>query len=412
MESNLISIPDKNRAERDHAAAVRNGFADSRTVYAIGTTVNDIGIANARKFRNDFDSLPGAFEVADQGIAMVQAEDRQFVEGNAPDFRMDNMTGEMRHLDGRPSALHTGRPIGYMTERAFELACRSVVPGGGSSYLIHCPVDVRAWNLNHWLERAYLAKRGTPKEMNLWTRVRDGNREIFSVFGSRYVPFDGAKILSAAMDKIPAGSKGLLKYDGSIGQFDMVLHSDVQATNYVAGEYFKCGIRLKWADDGSGSVRAEVFALRNLCRNLIILANSKQALLRRRHMGTEEAIRADLQNALDVANEKIAHFANVWDSANKERILEKYDMSDPGQVFRGLVGNGVIKMPGYDLADAVQILLDAYAYEPSETRAGIINAITRAAHTADFANPWAGEALEETAGELLYVKNWNVHYEE
>ncbi len=403
METEMISIPDRNRAEADHAAAVRNGFADSKTVYAIGTTVNETGVANARKFRNDFDALPGAFEVADQGIAAVRAEDRRFVEGNAPDYRMDNVTGQIHH---------NGVPIGYMTERAFELACRSVVPGGGSSYLIHCPVDVRAWNLNHWLERAYLAKRGTPKEMNLWTRTRDGNREIFSTFGSRYVPFDGDKILSATLDKIPAGAKGLLKYDGAIGQFDMVLHSDVQATNYVAGEYFKVGIRLKWADDGSGSVRAEVFALRNLCRNLIILSNSKQRLLTRRHMGTEEAIRTDLQNALDVAGEKIAHFANVWDSANKERILEKYDMTDPGQVFRGLVGNGVIKMPGYDLDQAVQCLLDAYAYEPSETRAGIVNAITRAAHTADFANPWAGEALEETAGELLYVKNWNVHYEE
>ena len=57
----------------------------------------------------------------------------------------------------------------------------------------------------------------------------------------------------------------------------------------------------------------------------------------------------------------------------------------------------------------IKRLVDAYAFDPSGlTRAGAVNAITRMAHTEAWTgSKWTTSALEENAGELLYVNRLN-----
>jgi hypothetical protein len=50
----------------------------------------------------------------------------------------------------------------------------------------------------------------------------------------------------------------------------------------------------------------------------------------------------------------------------------------------------------------------AWDVEPGYSKAAIVNAVTRAAHTEEWRSWTTSEDLERAAGELLYARVWNV----
>lgn len=415
-----ISAEGRDRALADERAATAAGFSIKPPIYAIGSRVNSLGVENFKASRENFEALPLAHTACDRLAELVAAEGRADHVVRAPDLRMLE--------DGR---LTRGGGTVLLTERALSGLCGFVTPGGGS-YLENCPPALRAENLNHWLgeafredaratdkERARARRRGqdpasvgrvmVPREVTLRTRrAGAGGREAYAVVGPRYSAHDVDKIAGQVMrsDAIPADARAEITYDGYRAKIDVLFHSDIKAENAVAGEIFKAGIRLKTADDGTGSIQISAMVWRNLCLNLIVIDHAKELVTRRSHRGRglAEAVEAGIAEAMG----KVAHFAGQWSQATAENVLDKYGCQDVDAVMRGLVYNKVVHVPGVGAADMHERLMRAWQAEPGYSKASIVNAVTRAAHESTWSRWTDVEDLETTGGALLYAPVWNV----
>jgi len=417
-----VSKEGAERAKADELAATEAGFSVKPPIYEIGSLVNQWGVDNFRASRNDFEEMPTAAEACGKLADRVKAEERR-------DLVVDVNNLEMLE-DGR---ITRGGGAMDVTERAMSGFATHVTPGGGG-YLKECPPDLRAHNLNHWFENNGTREdvRATQKAMNRWYRYgcrgpqpapvivprqltlrtrlnhSSGRRENFATVGPRYGAHDIDKIAEQVMtsDAIPADARADVTYDGYRARINVLFHSNVQPEKVVAGEIFKAGIMLKTADDGSGSIQIAAQVWRNLCLNLIIIDHAREMVTRRRHAG--EGIAQAVEDGIADAMRKVAHFADKWSEATLENVLERYGCEDIEAVFRGLVANKAVHVPGVKPKAMFERLMAAWQQEPGYSKSAIVNAVTRAAHENSWSKWGAVEELETTGGALLYAPEWNL----
>ncbi len=418
------------RSQKDEEDARALGFAPKPPIYQIGTLVNELGHENYKASRSTWEKMPSVADAMLKLIERVDAEDRADVRVQAPTLRMTD-EGALKI-----SSIVNDKPytaVRLLTERGLEGICHFVT-NGFSGYLASCPAPLRAHNMNHWfplalkrdartekrLKKEALANGKpeptdeiwTPKELTIRTRKNakaKGGREVFAVCGPRYTAYDINRVAEHVKAAVPEDAKCEAVYDGYKTQIDVLWHSNVQPTKVVAGEFFKCGLRVKAADDGSGAIKVQLLLWRNLCLNLIVIDFAKVLVGSRRHVGAAAKIESDVAHFVTIANEKIGVFAKRWDDASVENVLETYNLGEPREVFRGLVENRVIPhVTGLDSDDMVMRLMRAYEYEPGYTKTAFINAITRVAHSETWSGGWeASDELESAAGSLLFQENWN-----
>lgn len=411
------------RCVADDEAARKAGFSLAAPLYEMGTRVVALGVENAKRSRAEWDELPMLGEACQSLVSRVAAEERADIKVDLPNLSM---------LDNGQLKVNTNGTY-KTTPRAVEgLAFFSVPGGGGGNYFNGCPSDLRAHNLNHWFSRGYrIDKRATvaanpegmayedmekvyiPRDVTVRTRKSaEGGREAFAVTGPRYGTFDVDKVCAKVYEALAGkgDSRCELLYDGYQLKMNVLFHSNVDASDYRAGEIFKAGLRIKAADDGSGSINVSTELLRNCCLNLIILSHSNVLVGRRRHSGKTADIADKIQEHLDTAQERIGYFIKAWNAATVENILEKYGVGDVRAAFTGLVLNKVVTVPGVRPDDLVNKLMTAWNDEPETSKAGIINAITKMAHTETWSSWEIQEELEEKAGELLFAKQLDVVY--
>lgn len=403
-----IAAANTARAVADEAASRQAGLSPTPPVYAIGMSVNEIGVRNFKNSREDVMSMPDLQALEGTFCKLIAGEDRQDLLVPATSLAA-LPTGQI--ID----ATHTWE----LGERGLAGLAARVTPGG-AKYLAECPADLRAQNLNHWFQQATSVDTKATEEagcevrkaqeVTLRTRRAAGGgegREIYAVTGPRYASFDCDRVMREAAAAIGHDARGKVMYNGARMTLDAMFHSNIKPEHAVAGEMFKGMIRVRAADDGSGSVNVSLGLYRNLCRNLIIVAFDKVLVGSRKHIGAA-TIQSDIAELLAVANERIGLVVGKWSEANVEDVLARYNLQDVDQVFKGLVLNGAVRATGVKPADMIQRLHSAWEREPGYTKAAILNAITRSAHEQEWKS-WAdAEELEETAGELLYQKVWNL----
>jgi hypothetical protein len=417
-----VSAEGKARAQSDEQAAIDAGFTVAPPIYEIGSLVNQTGVENFRSSREEFEKMPTAVEVCRNLAQQIKSEDRRDIVLAVPELKM---------LDNGQLTRGTGNGM-TMSERAMTGLATHVTPGG-AGYLRECPSELRAINVNHWCENGTredvratnkLMKawqegqcRGpqpapviVPRELTLRTRINgtDGNRENYAIVGPRYAAHDIDKIAEQVMtsDAIPADARARVTYDGYRSRIDVLFHSNVQPERVVAGEIFKAGILLKTADDGSGSIQIAAQLWRNLCLNLIIVDHAKDMVMRRSHRGggIGEAVEQGIRDAM----KKVEYFCQKWSEATLENVLEKYGVDNIEAVFRGLIFNKVVHVPGVKPEVMMQRLMGAWAKEQGNDKTAIVNAITRAAHSHTWKRWTIVEELETLGGKLLFAPNWNV----
>lgn len=389
-----VSETGKARSETDEAAARAAGFSPAPPVYAIGTRVIAVGEQNYRQSRMEYDAMPSAPLALGMLAHQVEGEMRRDEPVLATEVRMDPADGALiRTVPG-------GITRNLLADRAFKSLCSLVTPGG-ATYLERCPVHLRAENLNHWL-----ANSEANRALNLRTRVPQfGAREVFAVTGPRYQPFDVNLIAREVQEALHGmEARADVVYDGYRVRINVLFHSNVPATDLVAGEFFKAGLLIRTADDGTGSIKVDAQVWRNLCLNLIIIDQARQSTLRRRHagMGIRDSVRLGVQQAM----ESITHFTEAWGYARTSRPVEE-GYASAETIFRALIRTEQVQAPGGEDV-LVDRLLQAWSAEPGSNRADIINAITRAAHTTGWSSPWVTEELERQAGVLLFAKDWGL----
>jgi len=416
-----VSAEGKARAVADEAAAVAAGWNLAPPVYEIGRVVNSMGVGNFRASRTDHDEMPSTTEGLGKLIDVINAENRKDLVCAVPSIKM--------LPDGR---ITRGQAVLPVSERAISGVGTHITPGG-AAYLKQCPPDLRAINFNHWAANGYREdSRATQDAIEAWiekgskgpqpapimkakevtVRTRHnhatGAREAWSLVGPRYGAHDVDKIAEQILTSpsIPGDAKCDIVYDGYRARIDVLFHSNVQPEKVVAGEIFKAGIMVKTADDGSGSIQISAQVWRNLCLNLIIIDHAKDLVTRRRHFGN--GIQADVEAGIVTAMGKIQHFADKWSEATLENVLEKYGVADVDAVFRGLVYNKVVHVPGIKPEEMMERLQRAYQAEPGYGKTAIVNAVTRAAHKEVWGSYEDVEDMERTGGALLFQPVWNL----
>lgn len=422
QDDGRVSVEGKARAEEDELAAIAAGWSLAPPVYAIGSKVNSTGVANFRASRKEHDDKASVSEACSNLIDLVKLEDRKDLLVAVPSLSM------------LPDGMVTrgGGPL-MVSERAITGVGTHITPGG-AGYLRACPPELRSINFNHWTQANGFHEdvRATNKLMEAWsdsgcngpqpqpvmvprditlrTRLNHSSnkREAWSFVGPRYGAHDIDTIAAQVMESeaIPGDAKCDIVYDGYKARIDVMFHTDIQPEKAVAGEIFKAGIMIKTADDGSGAIQISAQMFRNLCLNLIIIDHAKCEVTRRKHIGS--GIHEAVAEGIATAMSKVKHFADKWSEATLENVLEKYGAHDVEAVMRGLVYNKVVHISGVKPNDMFDRLMRAYQAEPGYGKTAIVNAVTRAAHTEEWARWTDVEDLERKGGELLFAKVWNV----
>ena len=426
------------RGLSDEGAAKQAGFAPKPPLFSLGTMVVEAGVNNARKQRMEFEQTPLLPDACSSLIEKIRQEERADTVVSVPHLFM-NDNGSLSTVEGTYP----------LTARAFEGLCGFVTPGG-SGYLsslgmvgnVEQGIALRAANMNHHFPLAYrvdkpatkrimkawkeecerAAKTGeiipakpenalrlAPKAVTLRTRLTEnGLREVFAVVGPKYGAHNIDEIARQVMacKAIPVDARCFVNYDGYKASIDILFHSNISPEKYVAGEIFRAGIRIRTADDGSGAIIVESLVYRNLCLNLIVIDVASQLAAHRRHVGKNIAEGVE-QGILD-AYKRVGYFAAKWSEATVENVLDRYGVTDPRSIFEGLVANGLVHVAGVSDEEMVTRLHTAWAAEGGYSKAAIVNAVSRAAHTFSWNGYETTEDLEATAGSLLFQKVWNI----
>lgn len=354
------------------------GFALPPPLFAPGTRVTELGDRNFRIERERVEALPPFPGAAASLVERLRAERRH--DGKVEPSRLSMREDGTVDLDGScPMRLE---------ERAFQALCQHLGIGAGARYLAEmCTPYERAWNVNAQLPRA-------PKRpIVLRTRWDEQGRSVFAVVTPSYAPFDADQVVSAALPAL-ADARVELAYDDA-RLTATALFMPEHVVDLAAGDVFRAGVRLECDDTGRGRIRVTAVVLRNLCLNLIVVAEGEVETMSQVHRGDRERIRAVLPRAVEAARGKVGFFLEAWGHARTLKV-------DPVETFNAWVATKKVIVPGErDGEVVVNHLVDAWKQEPGNTLADAVNALTRAAHTVPTWNLSVREELERAAGRIV-----------
>lgn len=411
----MIEVIDANlnRAQEDEGLAIKNGFVLKRPIYQMGTKVLSVGAENYKRSRQDFETLAFANEEAAKIVQIVKDENREDSEETLLNYWLNSDTGRLNKSTESPSGggfVVTEHSLRQLIRRTRPNAVHDIEEGAAvldaSNYIanVNAPLEWRSQLANKYLKTAR-DKKDVP--LKAVFRTRDYNfqniskRELFAVVSDRFNSDCDVDEICKLLAEKDGDTRAASLYDGEKFRFDLLYHSDIVPENCVAGEVFKAGVTVRSSDNGTAGIRISPFVIRNLCLNLIILDRAEQNISLT-HL--RKNLKEDLQEAIDLSFSKVKDFKEKWEAANKEKILEDVFKKDPQELFTKLVKAGHVRVPGVSQKDMIQKLLIAWQFEPSHTRAAIVNAITRSAHQDIWPNVWGTSMMEEQGGNLLYTR--------
>jgi len=423
VRGQTVSEEGKARSQADFEAAQAMGFAPKQSIYERGTMVVQAGVNKARRERAKFDKLPLAEEAARDLHERVQSEERFDETVRAHILRM-NKEGQivLPTNEGGDRFLVEHQAIG-------GLASRAGIPQAG--HLKVAWPELRALIWNRWQDRlstqekannAELLRAGknpTHDDVVLRTRKCGDERSIYGTVSPGYTAYDADQIAQAIeIATKGTGARAKVLYDGSRTKFEVLFHSDVKPTDYVAGEFFKGGVVISTSDIGESSIVGRTILWQNLCLNLAIVDKATAGLFRIRHMGNVQELAKKFREGFATGMQRLEHFRERWGFAVRENVVTQaraaheetklVDVEDifPG-LFRGILDAEILKVKG-DRETVVDALMDCWRKDESSatatvrtSRAAVVNAITRYAHEVNQ-DPWAEEDIQLAAGQIAW----------
>ena len=400
--------PNLVRLTASEAAAKAAGFGVVATPLR-GLMLIDAGVANYNESRKEVESWPEALPAAHAHASLIAKELRVDKDAELPALKM--------LPDGRIT--RNGNGIYPVSGYALRDLARVLEIPGGASYLPAIPAPDRADHLNRLHFPAAFRRDAraseaqhrevlVPRTGKVRTRMnRDTTREIWAVVGSRYKPFDSDEFVSAFAEACPPGARVEIKYDGYRTRVQALWHSKEAGESHRVGEVYKAGLAAETADDGSAAATFWSIVYQSLCVNLTTATLRKQRG-RQRHIVDAATFRDVTREAVGQCGRDVTYWREAWNDATVDNVLNRYSLTDPEDVIAGLVYAKAVWVPGVKPEDLIERLKRAWDFSPGYTKSAFVDAVTRAAHTESWQDPWTVEALQDTAGDLLYAQVWQV----
>ncbi len=409
IKENKDNIKKENvvRALKDEEKLDQCGFPKPNTFFAVGTPLAQSGVDNFQRERQEFDKLPLLADGVTELVKKIKSEDRfevivpvnELVASN--DFKI-KVPGLGAFYLCNVQTLQA-----LMDQTPVDMAC--------ARYLSLCSPELRAKNINYWLQQ-----KKSDKNKMCKLRLRNGRagHEIFAVVGKNYTCYDAHRAAELFTEEAPKDAKVEIIYDQAQAKarIQALFHTEISAKDGVVGEVFKVGSGLYTDDTGGGSLVSRAVAWRALCLNFTNMMVSSD-IGRRKHMGAEVIIRAAVKGYLAESFSKIAPFTEAWNYSAKENIIttavpvesedEPLDIQDIYNsmlnVFAGITQRELVPLRGRK-AERVERLMQAWEKEPVPTRVGVVNALTRLAHSEPQSSPWDEDDIQDAASDLLFSK--------
>ena len=331
------------RSAADETTCARFGIALPPAFFALGTTLVDVGVDNARKARAAFEALPPASEACQALAAEVTAEDRVSIAASLSDLSI-TANGELaRAADGRREAFTLG--IEGDAARQLQSTLRAKLGIGGDPGVVTgleyddagvVACAAATWNRFTALLKTQEAKGAERKQVSLLTRMVeqkpiDGQpqprrRQVFASVSERYAECDAGKIATACgglvrdIDAMALQEgktpdvRAEVVYDRKRVSIDLLTHTTIQPDAQVVGDVFRVGLRVRSDDTGGGSLTVRSVAFRVACRNYTVVS-ADGSITRIRHIGDPARLLERLQEALQASSGALATFAVQWGKA-------------------------------------------------------------------------------------------------
>jgi hypothetical protein len=397
VAAGTVSTIAAERIARHEAVLSELGIDCGRPLYAAGTTVVSAGAAKFRAERIAWERLPDAVDAAAAVADTIKAERRHDRKVRPASLSMD-FTGAIIADGERVTLTRHGfrQLLSYYAPvfpRAFDL-------------LVQLPTDVRAEVFNDRIAAAVRAK-GEP--VTLRCREYGDGIQAFSAVSPSYGAYNADRVMMDAARALEGeGMHGEVVYDPDTT--DVTLTASWHADKIVdpsAGDVFKVGAIVSTNDTGSGAIVVDAGAWRNRCLNWIIIGRGTANQARIIHrVGSVSTAAADIRRAVAKVPAMFATFAEEWGAIRAKpyagvKVGGKALPASPREALVALAAAGDITS-GNARDATVEALLTAYRYEPGESLADLVNAITRAAWQSDV-DQFQRQRYERAAGELVPV---------
>jgi len=388
------------RLQDEEKQALRGGFAPAGLLFAMGTALAPVGKAAYQESRSTYDAMPFASAALADHAEMIKAERRTDVRTPLSSLTMVP-SGALQRDPGRAPL-----PI---TEDAFrQLVERAGIPYG-TGYLTRCPAHLRAENVNYWLARRgreeaaaanVVKKPPTPKEVVLRARKIRDEWQGYAVVSPEYTAVDSDVIARAVAAAVPEHARASVVYDGTRTRINVLFHAPADLDARVGSNY-KAGIQVTSGDTGNACLEVKALLYQAVCVNLTTAARA-QDVLSAIHRGNN--LQQQLQDAIQVAMSKVEPFVKAWQEAETRSLIEGSVVGgDVEPAIVALVHNKLISNPGgIKDEELVRRIRSCYWMAPNATVAGVVNAVTRAAHTSSWGSPWAQDDLQDAAGQMIW----------
>lgn len=400
---------------RDEEALRRAGFEVEPTVVPWGMSVNSTGVGNARLKREEWENLPPVAEAASLLAAEVAAEHRLSIPMPISSLVVDASSGKLRRegVTGKPGLTVTPAAWNNLMAMMATSARRGVdpakpgwFPDSAGSFIGSLPPAWRAEEFDR------LRKLANGREVTLKILHPSGNREaplLYAVTSDRYTDFGAAEVASAVASAAAgdAGLRGMrasvMYQPGTRVSFRMSAHSDVDASSYASGEIFSAGVTVKaWENKGGGVIGLADF-LRNKCLNLIVLQHGQLKVFRLRHLGELDGLTGAVIRGISEARTSIDHFVKQWQSAWSS--VDALDVITCARrmtaAYEGAKKSAaLVSIPGVEPELLLNWILEGHRAEPHASRAGLVNALSRAPQVAEASSPAQAVLIEEILAEM------------
>lgn len=386
------------------------GFAPSGTWFAAGTEMLPEGRAKYASLARRHADLPVFRDAAREVARRITLEQRQDVRvGDAALLRLD---GEGRITRGRsPLRLEAAalRSLIQRFPKAFPSAWQ---------FLALMDVEARRDAVNAQLARlAEFYPEESERDVRLRIRNLDGEWQAFATVSPSYLPMDGNRVLAAYVEALDGlrlpDPRGVVAYNPETTDLSIraTWHAP-QSLRPAVGDVFETGLSARSNDAGTGSHRAGNTFTRIVCINCTIAEFGDD--LRRVHRGSRredmtaqglERVKLDVAQVVGRTDEAARFFLSSWGTLRDTpvsalRLGGKVHTSGLSAA-KALVASGEFDadVPREQLTRAVE---SAFAAEPGDSMADVVNAFTRAAHEG-LLDDIARWRVERAAGQLVPV---------